>query len=246
MISRRFLSSLGKAGLWLALAGSGFAQEEKESRHWAFQPVKKPVVPSVSNPSWVRTPIDAFVLARLEKIGLKPAPATDRRTLLRRVYLDLIGLPPAPEEQNRFLNDPSPAAFERIVDDLLSRPQYGERWARHWLDAVRYAESNGYERDGAKPNAWRYRDYVIDSLNADKPYDRFLQEQLAGDEIPGSDAQTQIATTFMRLGTWDDEPADPQVDRYDQLDDVLGITATAFLGVTLRCARCHDHKFEPF
>src|SRR5439155_18001571 len=202
MISRRFLSSLTKAGLWmyfLALAGPGFAQEEKESRHWAFQPVKKPAVPSVSDLSWVQTPIDGFVLYRLEKIGLKPAPATDRWALLRRTYLDLIGLPPTPEEQRRFLNDPSPTAFERVVDDLLSRPQYGERWARHWLDAVRYAESNGYERDGAKPNAWRYRDYAIDSLNADKPYDRFLQEQLAGDEIPGSDAQTQIATTFMRL-----------------------------------------------
>jgi hypothetical protein len=173
MISRRFLSSLGKAGLWLALAGSGFAQEEKESRHWAFQPVKRPTVPNVSDPGWVQTPIDAFILSRLQKVGLKPAPAIDRRTLLRRAYLDLIGLPPTPEEQIRFLNDPSPTAFERVVDDLLSRPQYGERWGRHWLDAVRYAESNGYERDGAKPSAWRYRDYVIDSLNADKPYDRW-------------------------------------------------------------------------
>ena len=133
-----------------------------------------------------------------------------------------------------------------MVDDLLARPQYGERWARHWLDVVRYADTNGYERDGAKPHAWRYRDYVIDALNHDKPYDRFLTEQLAGDEVEGSDAPSQIATTFLRLGTWDDEPADPKVDRYDQLDDVLGTAATAFLGVTLRCARCHDHKFEPF
>ncbi len=130
--------------------------------------------------------------------------------------------------------------------DLLARPQYGERWARHWLDLVRYAETNGYERDGAKPSAWRYRDYVIDAFNRDKPYDRFLIEQLAGDEIEGSDAAAQIATTFLRLGTWDDEPAEPMVDRYDQLDDVLGTAATAFLGITLRCARCHDHKFEPF
>ena len=136
--------------------------------------------------------------------------------------------------------------FARVVDRLLASPQYGERWARHWLDVVRYAETNGYERDGAKPNAWRYRDYVIDALNHDKPYDRFLTEQLAGDEIEGSDASAQIATTFLRLGTWDDEPAEPMVDRYDQLDDVLGTTATAFLGITLRCARCHDHKFEPF
>src|SRR5262249_6696606 len=122
----------------------------------------------------------------------------------------------------------------------------GERWARHWLDVARFAETNGYERDGAKPNAWRYRDYVIDALNHDKPYDRFLTEQLAGDEIEGSDASAQIATTLLRLGTWDDEPARPMVERYDQLDAVLGTTATAFLGIPLRCARCHDHKFEPF
>ena len=133
-----------------------------------------------------------------------------------------------------------------MVDDLLARPQYGERWCRHWLDVVRFAETNGYERDGAKPHAWRYRDYVIDALNRDKPYSRFLIEQLAGDEVVGSDASAQIATTFLRLGTWDDEPADTMVDRYDQLDDVLGTAATAFLGITLRCARCHDHKFDPF
>ena len=133
-----------------------------------------------------------------------------------------------------------------MVDRLLASPHYGERSARHWLDVVRFAETNGYERDGAKPNAWRYRDYVIDAFNHDKPYSRFLTEQLAGDEIEGSDATAQIATTFLRLGTWDDEPAEPTVDRYDQLDDVLGTAATAFLGITLRCARCHDHKFEPF
>ena len=139
-----------------------------------------------------------------------------------------------------------PMPLLAVVDRLLASPQYGERWARHWLDVVRFAETNGYERDGAKPNAWRYRDYVIDALNHDKPYNRFLTEQLAGDEIEGSDAPAQIATTFLRLGTWDDEPAEPKVDRYDQLDDVLGTAATAFLGITLRCARCHDHKFEPF
>jgi hypothetical protein len=225
---------------------SAWAPGQEAEKHWAFQPVHQPAIPHVSDSSWPRNPIDAFILVRLEKAGLKPAPAADRRTILRRVFLDLIGLPPTPEEQQRFLHDSSPLAFEHVVDDLLSRPQFGERWARHWLDTVRYAESNGYERDGAKPNAWRYRDYVIDSLNSDKPYDRFLTEQLAGDELPESNAEMQIATTFMRLGTWDDEPADPMVDRYDQLDDVLGTAATAFLGVTLRCARCHDHKFEPF
>jgi hypothetical protein len=195
---------------------------------------------------WVRTPIDAFILAKLEEAGLKPAPAADKRTLLRRVHLDLIGLPPTLEEQHAFLADTRPDAYERVVDQLLARPDYGERWARHWLDVVRYAETNGYERDGAKPSAWRYRDYVIDALNKDKPYDRFVTEQLAGDELDDANAESMIATTFLRLGTWDDEPAEPMADRYDQLDDVLGTTATAFLGITLRCARCHDHKFEPF
>jgi hypothetical protein len=214
--------------------------------HWAYQPVKRPPLPQVRDASWVRTPVDAFILARLERKGLRPAPPADRRTLLRRAYLDLIGLPPSPDEQRAFLADPSPDAFAHVVDDLLSRPQYGERWGRHWLDVARYADTNGYERDGAKPNAWRYRDYVIDAFNRDKPYDRFVTEQLAGDELDDASAETMIATTFLRLGTWDDEPAEPKMDRYDQLDDVLGTTSAAFLGVTLRCARCHDHKFEPF
>ncbi|MGP0062725.1 MAG: DUF1549 and DUF1553 domain-containing protein [Isosphaeraceae bacterium] len=219
---------------------------DKGEPHWAFVPVARPELPPTSDPAWARNPIDRFVLARMEAEGVKPVGLADQRTLLRRLYLDLIGLPPTVNEVRRFLNDRSPEAVARVVDDLLARPQYGERWARHWLDVVRYAESNGYERDGTKPHAWRYRDYVIDALNQDKPYDRFVTEQLAGDEVEGSDASAQIATTFLRLGTWDDEPADPGVDRYDQLDDVLGTAATAFLGITLRCARCHDHKFEPF
>jgi hypothetical protein len=218
----------------------------KAASHWAFRPVRLPAIPAVKDTAWVRTPVDAFVLARLEAAGLRPARAADPRTLLRRVYLDLIGLPPRPAEQQAFLADPSPEAYSRVVDALLARPEYGERWARHWLDVARYAETNGYERDGPKPSAWRYRDYVIDAFNKDKPFDRFVVEQLAGDEMSASDAQTRTATTFLRLGTWDDEPANLGVDRYDQLDDVLGVTATAFLGVTLRCARCHDHKFEPF
>ena len=197
-------------------------------------------------PGWSQNPIDRFVLSRMEAEGIKPVGVADRRTLIRRLYLDLIGLPPTFDEVRTFVDDKSPDAVARVVDDLLARPQYGERWARHWLDVVRYAETNGYERDGDKPHAWRYRDYVIDALNRDKPYNRFLLEQLAGDEVDGSNASAQIATTFLRLGTWDDEPAEPMVDRYDQLDDVLGTTATAFLGITLRCARCHDHKFEPF
>jgi hypothetical protein len=222
------------------------AQAKREEKHWAFRPVKRPAIPATKDTAWLRTPIDAFILAGLELKELRPGPAADKRTLLRRVYLDLVGLPPNPREIKSFLEDDSPQAFRKVVDDLLARPQYGERWARHWLDVSRYAETNGYERDGSRKFAWRYRDYVIEAFNQDKPYDRFVLEQIAGDELPGSDAQTRIATTFLRLGTWDDEPADLFTDRYDQLDDVLGTTASAFLGVTLRCARCHDHKFEPF
>src|SRR5262249_37629540 len=150
-------------------------------------------------------------------------------------------------EQAAFLDDEgsSPDAYERLVDRLLSDPRYGERWGRHWLDVARYADTNGYERDGDKPFAWRYRDYVIAAMNPDLAYDRCVREQLAGDESPDAAARTQIAPTFLRLGTWDDEPADDVVDRYDQLDDVLGVTPSAFLAQTVRCARCHDHKFEP-
>lgn len=217
--------------------------DDSSRSHWSFKPLQRPAVPAASG--WGRNPIDAFVAAGLSNAGLAPVPPADRVTLLRRVYLDLIGLPPTPEEVNAFLADASETAFERVVDDLLSRPQYGERWARHWLDVVRYAETNGYERDGAKPEAWKYRDWVITALNRDMPYDEFVTQQLAGDEIEGSSAESQIAATMLRLGAWDDEPADPLVDRYDQLDDVVGTTSAAFLGMTLRCARCHDHKFEP-
>jgi hypothetical protein len=222
----------------------GPGQGKTESTHWAFRPPVRPVVPKLTLGE-PQNPIDAFVFARLEKASLKPAAQADKRTLLRRLYLDLVGLLPTLEEQQAFLNDRSPDAYSKVVDGLLARPQYGERWARHWLDVVRYAESNGYERDGTKPSAWRYRDYVISAFNRDKGFDRFLTEQLAGDEVEGANAETQIATTFLRLGTYDDEPAEPQLDRYDQLDDVLGTTAASFLGLTLRCARCHDHKFEP-
>jgi len=221
-------------------------QAQSSVSHWAFAPPKRPSVPEVVGSEWVRTPVDAFIKSTLEKKGISPVAPADRRTLLRRASLVLTGLPPTPAETEAFLADESSDAYERLIDDLLDRPAYGERWARHWLDVVRYAESNGYERDGAKPHAWRYRDYVIEAFQKDKPFDRFMTEQLAGDELKDTDAESQIATTFLRLGTWDDEPADPRVDRYDQLDDVLGVASTTFLGLTIRCARCHDHKFEPF
>jgi hypothetical protein len=214
--------------------------------HWAFRaiaPVKPPVVDR--DAEWTRNPIDAFVLEKLHAKGLAPSPPADDRTWLRRVSFDLVGLPPTPEQLETFLNDRSPQRRERVVDRMLADPNYGIRWGRRWLDVVRYADTNGYERDGDKPHAWRYRDYVVGSLNADKPFDRFLTEQIAGDELDDSNAETMIATTFLRLGTWDDEPADPKVDRYDQLDDIVGTVSATFLGLTLRCARCHNHKFEP-
>jgi hypothetical protein len=214
-------------------------------KHWAFQPVRPVAVPAVKDASWVRNPIDAFVLARLEARGWRPAPPAEPRALLRRLYLDVVGLPPTPEEQEAWERDPSPTALDAIADRLIASPHYGERWARHWLDLVRYADTNGYERDADKPHVWRYRDYVIRSLNADKPYDRFALEQLAGDELPDATGETLLATGFCRLGPWDDEPADPKTDHFDQLDDLVSSTAQVFLGLTLGCARCHNHKFEP-
>lgn len=228
-----------------AAGATAHVVQAKQQKHWAFQPPQRPELPKVSDTAWVRTPVDAFVLREIEKRGIRPAAEADPATLLRRLYLTLTGLPPTPEESQAFASDRSPDAYDKVLDRLLASPRYGERWARHWLDVVRYAESNGYERDGTKPSAWRYRDWAIHAFQSNKPFNRFLTEQLAGDEMDGANASTQIATTFLRLGVWDDEPADELTDRYDQLDDVLAVTAQAFMGVTLRCARCHDHKFEP-
>ena len=229
--------------------GATYPEEElipvSPGEHWAFQPVERPEIPDVSNARWTRNPIDRFVLAKLELQSWTPASVASPGALIRRVYLDLLGFPPSLAEQEAFAAAPSPEALDRIIDDLLARPAYGERWARHWLDLVRYAETNGYERDAIKPMVWRYRDYVIRALNADKPYDRFLLEQLAGDELPDASSESVIATGFYRLGHWDDEPADPKTDRFDQLDDIINTTSQSLLGLTLACARCHDHKFEP-
>ena len=215
------------------------------SSHWSFQPLLPPPVPEVDGADWVRNPIDAFILRKLEARGWKPSPAAKPAALLRRMHLDLIGLPPTLSEQENILGDPSPRRFDELVANLLQLPGYGERWGRHWLDLVRYAETNGYERDATKPLAWKYRDYVIRSFNQDKPYDRFILEQLAGDELADSSAETLVATGFNRLGPWDDEPADFPQDRFDQLDDIVRTTSEVFLGMTLGCARCHDHKFDP-
>ncbi|MFL5342777.1 MAG: DUF1553 domain-containing protein [Gemmataceae bacterium] len=227
------------------LARYDAAVKAADRKHWAFQPVKPRAVPAVKDRAWASNPVDAFVKAKLEGQGWSPAPLAEKRALLRRVYLDVTGVPPTLAEQEAFLNDSSPDAWERMVERLLGSPHYGERWGRHWLDVVRYAETNGYERDAAKPNVWRYRDYVIRSFNADKPFDRFILEQLAGDELPDATAETVIATGYYRLGPWDDEPADPKEDRFDQLEDIISTTSQAFLGLTMGCARCHNHKFEP-
>ena len=226
------------------LSGSESSVSAEERQHWSYQPVERPDIPEVKNEAWARTPIDHFVLARLEAQGWQPNPAAKPHELLRRLYLDLIGLPPTLAEQDRFLADATAAQLDQEGERLLRRAGYGERWARHWLDLVRYAESNGYERDAAKPHVWRYRDYVIRSLNEDKAYDRFVLEQIAGDELPDANTDTVIATGFCRLGPWDDEPADPAQDRHDQLDDLVRTTSQVFLGLTLGCARCHDHKFD--
>ncbi|MEW4567316.1 PSD1 and planctomycete cytochrome C domain-containing protein [Tautonia sp. JC769] len=221
------------------------AISDEDRRFWSFQPVRRPESPAVGRSEWVRHPIDAFILDRLEEEGLSPAPEASRTILIRRLSYDLTGLPPTPEEVEAFVDDESPDAYEALVDRLLDSPHYGERWGRHWLDVVRYAESNSFERDNTKPNAWRYRDYVITSFNDDKPYDRFLLEQLAGDELDDVTAESIVATGFYRLGAWDDEPTDPPQARFDELDDILSTTSQAMLGLTINCARCHDHKIDP-
>lgn len=226
-----------------ALAGS--AENEKLSTDfWSFQPIRRVSPPAVSDRAWIRNPIDAFILARLEQAGLSPAPAAERVELVRRLYLILHGLAPTPEEVQRFVNDPRPNAYGRLVERLLASPRYGERWARHWLDAVRFAESDGFEMNHERPNAWPYRDYVIRAFNEDKPYDRFVFEQLAGDAV-GADA----ATGFLVGGAYD-KVKSPDVNltlmqRQNELADIINTTGTAFLGLTLGCARCHNHKFDP-
>ena len=220
-------------------------QGAKWTGHWAFEPVQKVSPPEVRNTAAVLNPIDAFIVAKLEQRGLTLSPPTNKGALLRRITFDITGLPPSPAEVAAFVADDSADAYEKVVDRLLASPRYGERWARHWLDVVRFAETNSFERDGIKPHAWRYRDYVIRSFNDDKPYDQFVREQLAGDELPTVTSDSLIATGFYRLGLWDDEPADRLLAVYEGLDDIITTTAQGFLGLTVNCARCHDHKIDP-
>ncbi len=221
------------------------AVTDEAKQFWSFQRVKRPESPSVEDSDWIANPIDAFILAKLEAANIKPAPRAEKTALLRRAYYDLTGLPPSPEAVDEFLAEKSPKAFEHVVDRLLDSQHYGERWGRHWLDLVRYAETDSYERDGAKPSVWRYRDYVIRSLNDDKPYDQFIIEQLAGDELENMTHEQLIATGYYRLGIWQDEPVDAVQELYEDLDDIVTTTGQVFLALTINCCRCHDHKLDP-
>ncbi|MBS0206204.1 MAG: PSD1 domain-containing protein [Planctomycetes bacterium] len=214
---------------------------------WSLQPVTRPGIPSLNVPKRdsIDSPVDAFIQAKLSAARMQPAPVADRATLIKRVSFDLLGLPPTYEDVQEFVADTAPDAFERLVDRLLASPQFGERWGRYWLDIVRYADTCGYERDQEKPFAWKYRDWVVSAINADIPYDQFILEQLAGDELPDRSENSVIATGFLRLGTWNDEPNDPDEYKYERLEDMVHTTSTAFLGLTVKCARCHDHKFDP-
>jgi len=226
---------------WGEAVSAASTAAKPSSDWWAFRPPARQVLPVAG-----RNPIDAFIYKMLDQQKLEPAPQADRPTLIRRLYLDMIGLLPPPEEVDAFVNDPSPNAWEKRVDQALASPHYGERWGRHWLDVARYADSWGHIHDDDNPNAWKYRDYVIQSLNKDKPYNRFIVEQIAGDEVDDVSYDTLIATGFHRVGprVLFREKQNPQY-RYEYLNDMIGTTTRAFLGLTVACARCHDHKFDP-
>jgi len=210
--------------------------------HWAFTSLEEPILPLVKNSGWVKNPIDQFILAKLEQAELKPPSPAENRTLIRRAYFDLIGLPPTPDEIEAFLNDKSPNAFSKLVDRLLASPHYGERWGRHWLDIARYGDSNGRDENHAYPHAWRYRNYVINAFNKDLPYDQFLREQIAGDLLK---TPNLTATGFLAIGTKILAEKDPVKKRADIVDEQLDTFGRAVMGLTLGCARCHDHKFDP-
>ncbi|MGQ0636509.1 MAG: PSD1 and planctomycete cytochrome C domain-containing protein [Planctomycetaceae bacterium] len=219
--------------------------QAQRSTHWSFQPVARPQTPEVREPEWVRTPIDAFILARLETEGLAPSPEADRVTLIRRLCLDLLGLLPSVAEVDEFLADERPGAYERLVERLLSSPHYGERWGRHWLDLARYADSNGFTRDFAR-TIWKYRDWVIDALNRDLPFDLFTIEQVAGDMLPGCRLDQLLATGFHRNTTINEEGGtDPEQFRVESVVDRVNTTGVVFLGLTVGCAQCHAHKYDP-
>jgi cytochrome c553 len=220
---------------------------DEQRNYWAFRRPAREQIPKVKYPTWVRNPIDAFVLAKLEEKGLTPSPRADKRTLIRRVTSDLTGLPPTPEEINAFIADRSPDAYQKVVKRLLSDARYGERWAQHWLDVARFGETNGFELDAEREQAWRYRDYVVRSLNEDKPYDRFIIEQIAGDELDPDSFDLRVATGFLRAGPQHVVAGnqDLAVNRQEWLTEVMFGVGNGMMGLTIGCARCHDHKFDP-
>ena len=239
----------------------GQAGKDPAEEWWSLKPLVKPPIPKVDFPkvestvdaAWGRNPIDHFILAGLKDQGLHPSRPAEKRTLLRRVMFDLVGLPPTPEETAAFLADEAPDAFERLVDRLLASPQYGERWARHWMDIVHYADTHGHDQDRPRPNSWPYRDYLIGSLNDDKPYARFVEEQLAGDVLYPNDVQAIVAVGFLATGPWDEssqmgireDSIDREIARYVDRDDMLTTAMSTLVSTTAHCARCHDHKFDP-
>ena len=218
---------------------------EFDREHWAFSPLVRPEVPAVRDKAWPTGSVDCFILARLESKGLRPQPPADRRTLLRRVTFDLTGLPPTPDDAAAFLADDSPQAYQRVVDRLLASPAYGERWGQHWLDLARFAETDGFEHDKVRPQAWRYRDWVIEALNRDLPVDEFIRLQIAGDELRPDDPQAAVATGFLLAG-----PDMPDLNlqeerRHMVLNEITSTVGAVFLGLQLGCAQCHDHKYDP-
>ncbi len=244
----RFLLTLAWcASLIPAAACADEPVSTDDDREWAFRPPVRPDVPIVQYREWIRTPVDAFVLAQLEQAGLEPSPQADRQVQARRIYFDLIGLPPTPEQMDAFLADDLPGSYERLVDQLLASPDYGQRWAQHWLDVVRYADSDGFEYDDPRPHAWRYRDWVIEALNSDKPFDRFVREQIAADELYPGDRDALAALGLHRLGPLrlNAGMQDEAKNRQEVLTEIVDGVGSAFLGLTFGCARCHDHEFDP-
>src|SRR5262245_29125731 len=235
-----------EVGLLRAWIDQGVAWSARAATHWSFQKIQRPDAPAVKNRTWVRNPVDAFILARLEKEEIAPSPEADKLTLLRRVSLDLTGLPPSPEAIREYSADTRSDAYERMVDKLLDSPHYGEKWSRFWLDLAGYADSDGYEKDRARPWAWRYRQWVIEAFNRDLPFDQFTIQQLAGDLIPERNLDTLVATGFNRNTLTNREGGtDPEQFRDEQVLDRAATLGTVWMGLTVGCAQCHNHKYDP-